>query len=61
MAGGYLSEERPLICGMCHRRICDITIFRGDVLLLRASRRPGGIPQQVPEGRIASGSSSING
>jgi hypothetical protein len=46
---------------MCHRRICDITIFRGDVLLIRASRRHDGIPQQVPKGRIASGSGSING
>jgi hypothetical protein len=46
---------------MCHRRICDITIFRGDVHLLRASRREDGIPRQVPKGRIASGSSSING
>jgi hypothetical protein len=61
VAGGYLSEERPLICGMCHRRICDITIFRGDVLLIRAPQREG-IPQQkVPEGRVARGLSSING
>jgi hypothetical protein len=34
---------------------------RGDVMLLRASRRDDGIPRQVPKGRIASGSSSING
>ena len=40
MAHAMLSEERPLICGMCSRRICDITIFRGDVMLLRASQTP---------------------
>jgi hypothetical protein len=56
-----LIDERPLVCGMCGRRICDIAIIRGDVALLRASQRPDGIPQQVPKGRIASGSSSING
>jgi hypothetical protein len=50
MAGGYLSEERPLICGMCHRRMCDITVVHGHVVLLRVSRRVG-IPQKVPTGR----------
>jgi hypothetical protein len=54
-------NEKPLICGMCGRRICDIIIFHGDVVLIRASQRHDGIPQQVPKGRIASGSSSING
>jgi len=56
-----LIEEKPLICGMCGRRICDISMFHGDVMLLRASRNHDGIPQQVPKGRIASGNSSING
>lgn len=56
-----LIDEKPLICGMCGRRICDISMFRGDVMLLRASRHHGGIPQQVPEGPIAKGNSSING
>ena len=45
---------------MCHRRICDIIIFRGDVLLIRAPQRDG-IPQQVPKGRIARGLGSIKG
>jgi hypothetical protein len=44
-----------------HRRICDIIIFHSDVLLIRASQRHDGIPQQVPKGHIASSSSSING
>jgi hypothetical protein len=46
---------------MCSRRVCDIALFRGDVTLLRASRRLGGIPQHVPKGRIARGNGSING
>jgi hypothetical protein len=36
-------------------------MFRGDVMLSGASRRNDGIPQHVPKGRIASGSTSING
>jgi hypothetical protein len=36
-------------------------MFHGDVMLLRTSQRHDGIPQQVPKGRIASSSSSING
>ena len=61
MASVMLIEEKPLVCGMCGRRICDISMFRGDVMLPRASQRHDGIPQRVPKGRIASGSSSING
>ena len=61
MAAGYLTEELPLVCGMCHRRLCDITIFRGDVLLIRAPQREGIPEQQVPEGRVARGLGSING
>jgi hypothetical protein len=61
VAHAMLIDEKPMICGMCGRRICDIAIIRGDVHLLRASRRDDGIPQQVPKGRIASGSGSING
>ena len=61
MAAGYLIDERPLLCGMCHRRICDITIVRGDVLLIRAPKREGIPEQQVPEGRVARGLGSIRG
>ena len=61
MAHAVLIDEKTLVCGMCSRRICDITISHGNLILLRASQRPGGIPQQVPKGRIASGSGSING
>jgi hypothetical protein len=61
VAAGYLTEELPLVCGMCHRRLCDITIFRGDVLLIRAPQREGIPEQQVPEGRVARGLGSING
>jgi hypothetical protein len=45
---------------MCGRRICDIAIIRGNVVLLRVSHRLG-IPQQVANGRGARGLSSING
>jgi hypothetical protein len=41
VAAGYVNEERALMCGMCHRRICDIIIFHGDVHLLRATQRKG--------------------
>jgi len=50
VSGGFVLEERPLLCGMCHRRICDITIFRGDVVLLQAPKRIG-IPEKAPTGR----------
>jgi hypothetical protein len=61
VAAGYLTEERPLVCGMCHRRMCDITVVRGDVLLIRAPKREG-IPQEkVPEGRVARGLGSVRG
>jgi hypothetical protein len=45
-----LIDEKHLVCGMCHRRICDIAIVRGDVALLRVTQH-GGIPQQVPQSR----------
>jgi hypothetical protein len=61
VAAGYLIDERPLLCGMCHRRICDIAVINGDVALLRTSFREG-IPQQkVPEGRVARGSGAVQG
>jgi hypothetical protein len=50
VSGGFVLEERPLLCGMCHRRICDIVIFRGDVVLLQAPKRVG-IPEKVPADR----------
>jgi hypothetical protein len=50
VSGGFVLEERPLLCGMCHRRICDIAIFRGDVVLLKAPKRIG-IPEKAPTGR----------
>ena len=50
MSTGYVIEERPLLCGMCHRRICDIIVNRGDVYLVRASQRKG-IPEKVPADR----------
>ena len=50
MAAGYLTEERPLICGVFYRRICDIVIFRGNVVLLRAPQRKC-IPEKVPSDR----------
>jgi hypothetical protein len=51
VAAGYLINERPLLCGMCHRRICDIAVNDGDVFLLRVAKRQG-IPEKVPEGRV---------
>jgi hypothetical protein len=61
MDGSYMTDDRPLLCGMCHRRMCDIAIIRGDVHLLRAPRRVG-IPQEkVPEGRVARGFGSVRG
>jgi hypothetical protein len=61
VAAGYVPEELPLICGMCHRRICDIIIFRGDVVLIRVSKTIG-IPEKAPTGRGARGlSGSIPG
>ena len=51
MAAIILMDEKPLVCGMCGRRICDIALFNGDVHLLRVPRRAG-IPGKVlPEGR----------
>jgi hypothetical protein len=50
VAAGFLIEERPLICGMCHRRICDIIVNRGDVLLVRAPQRKG-IPEKISADR----------
>jgi hypothetical protein len=44
--------SRPLVCGMCGRRICDISIFRSDVQLLRGPQKVG-IPTRVPKGRVA--------
>jgi hypothetical protein len=44
-----LIDEQPLICGMCGRRLCDITAIDGHVALLYAFPRVG-IPQQVPTG-----------
>jgi hypothetical protein len=61
VAAGYLTEERPLVCGMCHRRMCDIAVINGDVALLRAPRRVG-IPQEkVPEGRVARSAGATRG
>ena len=34
MAAAELIEVRPLVCGMCNRRICDIAIIHGNVHLL---------------------------
>jgi hypothetical protein len=31
-----LIDEQPLICGMCGRRLCDITAIDGHVALLYA-------------------------
>ena len=42
-------DGRPLLCGMCHRRMCDITVINGRVALLYAPPRVG-IPQQIPSG-----------
>jgi hypothetical protein len=50
MDGRYVTDEPPLLCGMCHRRMCDITVVHGRVVLLRAPKRVG-IPQKVPTGR----------
>ena len=61
MWAGYATKEMALVCGMCHRRICDVAIFRGDVLLIRASQREGIPAHKVPEGRVARGLGSING
>ena len=60
MAGGYVTEERPLLCGMCHRRMCDITVINGSVMLLRVPKRLG-IPQKVPTGRAPRMSGSRRG
>ena len=49
MDGSYVTDERPLLCGMCHRRMCDITVINGRVTLLYALPRVG-IPQQIPSG-----------
>jgi hypothetical protein len=49
MAAGYVTDEKPLVCGMCHRRICDITVINGGVALPYAILRVG-IPRQVPSG-----------
>lgn len=55
-----LINEKPFVCGMCARRICDIAILSGDVVLLRVAHGVG-IPQQAPKGRGARGLGSIQG
>jgi hypothetical protein len=49
VATEMLTEELPLTCGMCGRRICDITVINGRVALLYAPPRLR-LPQQVPSG-----------
>ena len=60
MAAVMLIDEKPLVCGMCHRRICDIGIIGDSVTLLRVSYHLG-IPRQVPRGRGPRGLGSIQG
>jgi hypothetical protein len=55
-----LMEEKTLICGMCGRRICDISIIGDNVTLLRVSYHLG-IPQQASKDRGPRGLASING
>jgi hypothetical protein len=50
MADAMLIEEKALICGMCGRRICDISIIGDNVTLLRVSYHLG-IPQQASKDR----------
>ena len=42
-------DEKPLVCGMCGRRICDITVTNGRVALPYAFARMA-IPERVPTG-----------
>jgi hypothetical protein len=60
MADAVLIEEKTLICGMCGRRICDISIIGDNVTLLRVSYHLG-IPQQASKGRGPRGLGSIQG
>ena len=61
MRSVMLTGDKPLVCGMCGRRICDITIVRGAVAL-RTTEYGVGIPQgQVEEGRAPAYAGTLDG
>jgi hypothetical protein len=46
------APELPLLCGVCGRRLCDITMAHGTTRLIRVSMTEG-IPRTVQPGRGA--------
>jgi hypothetical protein len=46
------APELPLLCGICNRRLCEITFMHGTMRLIRVSMTVG-IPRRVKAGRKA--------